>query len=110
MTGLYIVFRSALMCSLLMLVRSLRGPASVMALTAALCSLTKVVPLGGIAVFAPKLTHVEVAMVLLVPAIAALLAGRVRTFWVLMSASVFIHPLVTLHLAVLILPVLYVSY
>ena len=105
--ALYVLIRSALVCSLFLLVRSLRGSAAALALTAALCSLAKVIPLGGIALFAPKLTHVEVSMVFCVSAVAALLTGRRMTFWSLMSASVFIHPLVTLHLAVVMLPVLY---
>ena len=108
--ALYVLVRSALACSLFLLVRSLRGSAAALALTAALCSMTKVVPLGGIALFAPKLTHVEVAMVLCLSAVAALLTGRRIAFWCLMSAAVFVHPLVTLHLAVVMLPLLLYSY
>ncbi|MEO8097265.1 MAG: DUF6798 domain-containing protein [Acidobacteriota bacterium] len=103
---LYVLVKTAMVGAMFWVVRVLGGTTPILALFAALCCLTKVVPLGGTAIFGPRLTHIEVAMVLDLLALGCFLKNKPAAAWLAMSIAVFIHPLVTLHLAIVLLPFL----
>lgn len=64
----------------------------------------KVVPVGGMSIYMPILTHNDVAYVIILFALYHILTERFLLAWTLISLTVFIHSLVTLHFVACILP------
>jgi hypothetical protein len=64
---------------------------------------------GGVGLFMPMLRHTEVTLILGLLSLYFVFRKRYMAFWLVLSASVFIHSLVTLHLSLMIIPVLFLK-
>ena len=80
-----------------------RDPVTVLWLGAWGC-FTKSVPIGGDSLFVNVVTHGTVSFLLGAGAVWALLAGRRLGCWILLAVSLFVHPLMALHLALCLAP------
>lgn len=101
---LYVLSRALLALVVMGIARSCGAdPIATLALGVWSC-FTKGVPVGGDGLFNNVMTHGTVGFLLGGAALWSLLAGRRLVFWTLMGLAVFVHPLMTLHLATCVVP------
>ena len=104
--GLYILTKLALMGLVYFLVRTIRQEIGVFLLLGAWAVHQKAASVGGDSMFAPSLTHATLAVLLGIAALAFLLQQKPFWFWMILSFSLFIHSLITLHLVMMVVPVI----
>lgn len=102
--GLYVVSRFALVLLLVLFIRAWTDNAWTLLLVLLWSIHPRAAPLGAttdVSWFMPVLTHLEVAALLCLGALVCWLRlERPLLGWAVLSLSVFVHPLVTAHLAV----------
>ncbi len=108
--NLYILLKVVTIIVLYFLARILGGGKWLFILFAGWSCHQKIVPVGGMSVYMPILTHNEAAFVILLFALYQLLARRLLFAWAIIGVTVFIHSLVTFHFVICVLPPLLVSH
>jgi hypothetical protein len=104
--ALYALSKLLLALAVLLVIRRLTTDWRASLLAVAWIATPKSCWVGGVTLFLPTLTHMEVALGLGLVGVWLLLEGRLNLFWLVSALSVFVHPLVTFHLLLAVFPLL----
>ena len=101
---LYVISKFLLMVAILSIARSFSDEVWLFVLLGAWASYRQDAPVGGEALFTNEMIHTTVSELLGLTALSFLLRQRYLYFWLLLAFSVLIHPLNTTHLALCVVP------
>lgn len=107
---LYLICRVSTTWLVMAIGRALGGGLVTAFLLGCWCSFEQTSVVGGDSLFANVMTHATVAFLTAAGALLLLLEGHERFFWPLLGLTLFIHPLIALHLALCIVPALFAVY
>ena len=102
----YVGMKIALILSMFWFIRTLTKAPLAAVLLLAWCTQPSEAALGGVSLISNWVTHTEIALVLGILAVGCAVQRRYWFFWPLISLSLFIHSLVTIHLLACLLPIL----
>lgn len=102
--GLYVLSRVLIVLAVMLVGRVMdRDPLTALYL-GVWSGFTSSVPVGGDSLFVNVVTHGTVSFLLGAAALAALFHGKRLSFWLLLAVNLPVHPLMTLHLALCLVP------
>ncbi len=102
---LYVVSKLLLVLALFLVARALTPDLWVFVVLALYGAFPEASPVGGPPLIEPKLTHDELAQILVLFALACLWRQRNGLFWAILCVAVFVHPLVAFHFVLAAAPV-----
>lgn len=105
--GIFIISKIGLLVLIYLLLKALKQDILGFVLLGMWVAHGKTAAVGGDSSFGPILIHGTIAMLLGIAALTFHVRGNRLAFWVTLSCAVFVHSLITLHLAMLALPVLF---
>jgi len=106
---LYVISKFILIVIILYIARSLSHEIILFILLAAWASYMQVAPIGGEALFKNEMTHTTISELFGLIALYFLFCQYYLYFWLLLSFSILIHPLNATHLALCIIPTIFLT-